>query len=77
VGSLRSLAFPSREVSSLLFPESQLNHRCRPEALTAGTKGLACAKEVAMPVVAVPRALRERLGEEGSEDLARLLSSLE
>jgi uncharacterized protein YdcH (DUF465 family) len=30
-----------------------------------------------MPVVAVPRALRERWGEEGSEDLARLPSSLE
>jgi len=28
-----------------------------------------------MPLVAVPRVLRERFGEEGSEDLARLPSS--
>ncbi|WP_200867113.1 LA_3696 family protein [Thermoanaerobaculum aquaticum] len=45
--------------------------------LTAGWGWVAWGEEAAMPVVAVSKALRDRLGDEGAEDLAKLLSSVE
>jgi hypothetical protein len=74
-GGANPVNLPSPEVEALILgftlPLGPQHHR----PLTACAKGLACEKKVAMPLVAVPRVLRERFGEKGPEDLARLLSS--